>query len=304
MRIANVTGRAHLVLGTPPPAADPDASFVDGVHDHGLVGVDIAEASAGRFSPDPMGVLDRWGEVLAWARGRDLGPGGPIDPLTLGAPSPRPRQVFAVASNYRDRPAVVDTPADLPVTFTKFPGSVVGPHADLPLPTHTVDWEVELVVVIGGTVRAVTASRAWDTVAGLTVGQDFSERTLQLGGAAKQFSLGKSFPHFGPTGPVLVTPDEFADRDDLPLWCAVNAETVQNARTSQMIFSVPELIARLSAICTLFPGDLIFTGTPGGLGMLHTPPRYLRVGDEVLSHIAGIGTMRNRCVPPTATGTH
>jgi 2-keto-4-pentenoate hydratase/2-oxohepta-3-ene-1,7-dioic acid hydratase in catechol pathway len=278
MRIANVAGRAHLV-------AD----------DHV---VDIATVSGGRFPSDPMDLFARWDEVSMWAQQVNFGDGRVLDPLTLGAPTPRPRQVFAVASNYRDRPIILDAPADLPVTFTKFPGSVVGPHADVPLPTDTVDWEVELVIVVGRTVRAVTAAEAWRVVAGVTVGQDYSERTLQLGGTIKQLSLGKSFPNFGPTGPVLVTPDELADKDDLHLQCNVNGEVMQDARTSQMIFSVPEIISRLSMVCTLLPGDLIFTGTPGGLGMTMQPPRYLSVGDEVCSRITGIGEMRNLCTAP------
>jgi 2-keto-4-pentenoate hydratase/2-oxohepta-3-ene-1,7-dioic acid hydratase in catechol pathway len=276
MRLANVAGRAHLVAGDR--------------------GVDIASVSDGRFPSDPMELFDRWAQLLAWAQCVDVAAGGVLDPCLLQAPSPRPRQVFAVASNYRDRPVVVEAPADLPLTFTKFPASVVGPHADVPLPTDTVDWEVELVVVMARTVHAVAPAQAWSAVAGVTVGQDFSERTLQLAGPAKQFSLGKSFPCFGPTGPVLVTPDELADRDDLHLECRVNDEIVQDARTSQMIFSVPELISRLSTVCTLLPGDLIFTGTPGGLGMTMRPPRYLQVGDEVRSRITGIGEMRNHCV--------
>ncbi len=278
MRMANLAGRAHLVAG--------DRS------------VDVARASGGRFPADPMAVLDRWAEVVAWSRDVDVAAGAPWDPAELGAPSPRPRQVFAVASNYRDRPLVLPTPADLPVTFTKFPACVVGPYADVPLPTDTVDWEVELVVVIGRAAHRVPAAAAWDVVAGVTAGQDFSERTLQLGGPAKQFSLGKSFPAFGPTGPVLVTPDELPDRDDLGLSCRVNGETVQDARTRQLIFPVAELVARLSVVCALLPGDLIFTGTPGGMGMTMTPPRYLRVGDEVVSHIEGIGGLRNRCTAP------
>jgi 2-keto-4-pentenoate hydratase/2-oxohepta-3-ene-1,7-dioic acid hydratase in catechol pathway len=159
-------------------------------------------------------------------------------------------------------------------------------------------------VVLGREVAGVPAAQAWVTVAGVTVGQDFSERTLQLGGAAKQFSLGKSYPHFGPTGPVLVTPDELADRDDLRLRCLVNGEPVQDARTTSMIFPVPELISRLSRICRLYPGDLIFTGTPGGMGMTMTPPRYLRPGDEVLSRIKGIGEIRALCTAtPSAAGS-
>jgi 2-keto-4-pentenoate hydratase/2-oxohepta-3-ene-1,7-dioic acid hydratase in catechol pathway len=279
MRLANVAGRAHLVAGGR--------------------SVDIATASGGRFPADPMAVLDRWDEVAAWSGQVDASAGGPLRPTELGAPSPRPRQVFAVASNYRDRPAVLPTPADLPVTFTKFPASVVGPYADVPLPTDTVDWEVELIVVIGRLAHAVAAERAWDVVAGVTVGQDYSERTLQLGGAAKQFSLGKSFPGFGPTGPVLVSPDELADRDDLRLRCRVNDELVQDARTSQLIFPVPDLVSRLSAVCVLLPGDLVFTGTPDGMGMTRIPPRYLSVGDVVHSDIEGIGELRNRCVAPS-----
>lgn len=278
MRMANLAGRAQL-------ATD------------GYV-TDIATASEGRFPADPMEVLARWDEVLAWARRVDSADRQVLDPLTLEAPSPRPRQVFAVASNYRDRPVILETPTDLPIIFTKFPGSVVGPYADIPLPTDTVDWEIELVVVVGRSARAVSADEAWSVVAGVTIGQDFSERALQLGGPVKQFSLGKSFPNFGPIGPVLVTPDELVDMDDLHLLCSVNGEVVQDARTSQMIFSVPELVSRLSMVCTLFPGDLIFTGTPAGLGMMMQPPRYLNVGDEVRSHITGIGELRNRCVAP------
>ena len=118
--------------------------------------------------------------------------------------------------------------------------------------------------MVARTVRTVAAPEAWRVVAGVTVGQDYSERTLQLAGPTKQFSLGKSFPNFGPTGPVLVTPEELADKDDLHLRCSVNGRVVQDARTSQMIFPVSDLISRLSMVCTLLPGDLIFTGTPGG----------------------------------------
>jgi 2-keto-4-pentenoate hydratase/2-oxohepta-3-ene-1,7-dioic acid hydratase in catechol pathway len=276
--MANLAGRAQLVTD-----------------DHVI---DIAAASEGRLPADPMEVLARWDEVVAWAEQADSADRQVLDQLKLEAPSPRPRQVFAVASNYRDRPVILETPTDLPIIFTKFPGSVVGPYADVPLPTDSVDWEVELVVVVGRNARAVPVEKAWSAVAGVTIGQDFSERRLQLGGPVKQFSLGKSFPNFGPTGPVLVTPDEFVDMDDLHLLCSVNGEVVQDAKTSQMIFPVPELVSRLSMVCTLFPGDLIFTGTPAGLGMMMQPPRYLKVGDEVRSHITGIGELRNRCVTP------
>lgn len=282
MRLANVGGRAHLVDGDR--------------------GVDVATASEGQFGPDPMALFDRWDELVDWAATADPSDGEVIDFGRCGAPVPRPRQVFAVASNYRGRQTVVESSPELPVVFTKFPSSIVGPHTDLPLPTGTVDWEVELVVILGRPAREVPAARAWDAVAGVTVGQDFSERTLQLGGPAKQFSLGKSYPGFGPTGPVLVTPEELPDRDDLWLECLVNGETVQDDRTASMIFPVPELVARLSRICELYPGDLIFSGTPGGMGMTRTPPRYLSVGDEVRSRIEGIGEIRSICTTTTTAG--
>jgi 2-keto-4-pentenoate hydratase/2-oxohepta-3-ene-1,7-dioic acid hydratase in catechol pathway len=140
----------------------------------------------------------------------------------------------------------------------------------------------------------VAAADAWDHVAGLTVGQDLSARDVQMLGSPPQFSLGKSFPGFGPIGPWLVTPDELRDPDDLGIGCAVNGEQMQSDRTSAMLFSVPETVARLSAICPLLPGDLIFTGTPAGVGNRMDPPRYLKPGDELVSTIEGIGTLTTR----------
>jgi len=150
------------------------------------------------------------------------------------------------------------------------------------------------VAVIGRAAYRVDAARAWDHVAGLTVGQDISARDVQMTGSPPQFSLGKSLPGFGPTGPWLVTPDALADPDDLAIACAVNDEQVQGDRTSSMLFSVGEVIARLSAICPLLPGDLIFTGTPAGVGNRMDPPRYLRPGDELVSTIEGIGSITTR----------
>jgi 2-keto-4-pentenoate hydratase/2-oxohepta-3-ene-1,7-dioic acid hydratase in catechol pathway len=140
----------------------------------------------------------------------------------------------------------------------------------------------------------VTTERAWEHVAGVTVGQDISARDVQMQGSPPQFSLGKSFPGFGPTGPWLVTPDALPDRDDLAIACSVNGERMQADRTSSMIFSVPETVARLSAICPLLPGDLIFTGTPAGVGNRMDPPRYLQPGDELVSTIEGIGSITTR----------
>jgi len=161
----------------------------------------------------------------------------------------------------------------------------------------TVDWEVELVAVVGATADRVAEGEAWAHVAGLTVGQDLSERTIQFA-AGSQFSLGKSYRGFGPMGPWLVTPDELADRDDLALRCSIDGQVVQDARTSDLIHSVPKLIAELSAVLPLWPGDVIFTGTPAGVGVSAKPPRFLQAGEVVESWIEGIGTIRNRMVAP------
>jgi 2-keto-4-pentenoate hydratase/2-oxohepta-3-ene-1,7-dioic acid hydratase in catechol pathway len=183
-----------------------------------------------------------------------------------------------------------------PMVFTKFLSSFTGPAGNIVLPPGNVDWEVELVAVIGRTGANVSEDRAWSHVAGLTIGQDLSERASQMSGPAPQFSLAKSFPGFTPMGPAVVTVDELADPDDLAIECSINGEIVQSARTSQMIFSVPELVARLSRVVTLLPGDLLFTGTPPGVGMGRRPQRFLEAGDVVESRIEGLGRMRHEFV--------
>jgi 2-keto-4-pentenoate hydratase/2-oxohepta-3-ene-1,7-dioic acid hydratase in catechol pathway len=254
--------------------------------------VDVERASDGRFGADPQAIYARWDEFRAWESSY---PPEPFDAADLGAPAPRPRQVFAVGLNYamHAQEARLELPP-APLTFTKFPSCITGPGADVVVATDRVDWEVELVAVIGREAYRVDEPDAWDHVAGLTVGQDLSARDVQMVGTPPQFSLGKSFPGFGPTGPWLVTPDELAERDDLAIGCAVNGEPVQGDRTSSMLFSVAETIAYLSSICALLPGDLIFTGTPAGVGNRMDPPRYLKPGDELVSTIEGLGSITTR----------
>lgn len=279
MRIANVRGRLTLLTQAGP--------------------VDVATASDGRFGPDPQEAYGSFDDLRAWAAAQSPPAGGPSpatpDPATLGAPAPAPRQVFAIGLNYRDHAAEGGSalPAD-PVVFTKFPSSLAGPDVDVALPPGDVDWEAELVAVISRVTRDVSVDRAWEHVAGLTVGQDLSERQLQLRGPYPQFALGKSHPGFSPVGPVLVTPDELADPDNLELGCAVNGEQMQKARTAEMIFTVPQLVCYLSSVVTLYPGDVIFTGTPAGVGAARAPQRFLRPGDELRSWVEGIGEIRQR----------
>jgi 2,4-didehydro-3-deoxy-L-rhamnonate hydrolase len=179
------------------------------------------------------------------------------------------------------------------LVFTKFPTCLTGPFDPIPIPVRTVDWEVELVVVIGVRAEHARPADAWRHVAGLTVGQDISDRALQFEGQAPQFSMGKSYPGFGPLGPSVVTPDEVADPDNLELGCALDGEIMQHARTGDLIFGIAELIERLSAVCPLLPGDLIFTGTPSGVGAFRKPPVFLRPGQQLTSWIEGIGELRN-----------
>ena len=232
-------------------------------------------------------VFDRWDEVLDVAADVAGAATTTVATTRLGPPSPRPRQVFAIGLNYAAHAAESGQPVpEHPTTFTKFPTCITGPHAVVGLPSGSVDYEIELVAVIGRRAEHANAATAWSHVAGLMVGQDLSERAVQLRPPVPQFSLGKSFPGFGPTGPWLVTPDEFDDPDDLALTCRLNAEVVQSSRTSDLIFSVGEIIERISAITPMLPGDLVFTGTPSGVGMGRTPPRYLAPGDVIESTIA------------------
>ena len=274
MRLADHDGRATLL--------------VDGG------GVDVATASGGRFGPDIQAVYDEWAAFVAFAD-EVLG-GAPevvaVDERRFGNPVPRPRQVFAIGLNYRAHAAEsgVEVPG-IPATFTKFPACLTGPGAEVTLPTDNVDWEVELVVVIGERADRVAEADGWAHVAGVTIGQDLSERVVQRA-AGGQFCLGKSYRGFGPMGPVLVTPDELDDPDDLALGCAVDGEVVQQSRTGDMVFSVRRLVAELSAVVPLLPGDVMFTGTPEGVGARRSPPRFLRAGQVLESWVEGVGRLR------------
>jgi 2,4-diketo-3-deoxy-L-fuconate hydrolase len=274
VKIANIDDRAVLVV---------DDTVVD-----------VANASDGRFGPDPMDLYEQWDEFIEWAGGVGAG-SEPLDEAALCSPVPRPRQVFAIGLNYRSHAEESGMAVpDVPATFTKFPASLSGPFDEIEIVGDTVDWEVELVAVIGRRADRVTEAEGWNHVAGVTVGQDVSDRMLQFA-AGSQFSLGKSRRGFGPMGPWVVTTDELDDRDDLALGCAIDGETVQDARTSDLIFDVPRLVAELSAVLPLLPGDVIFTGTPAGVGIARTPARFLAPGQELTSWIEGIGTIRNRC---------
>jgi len=255
--------------------------------------IDVEQASGGRFGADPQAVYERWNEFAAWGATVRAN-GEPYDKALLGAPSPAPRQVFGIGLNYRDHAeeSGFGVP-DYPSVFTKFPSCIAGPYTNVALPPggHS-DWEVELVAVIRAEAWHVGEDAGWSYVAGLCVGQDLSERVTQMASKPPQFSMGKSFPGFGPTGPWLVTPDEFEDPDDLELGCSIDGLQVQKSRTSNLIISVPQLVAKLSSSVRLLPGDLIFTGTPAGVGQGRNPQRWLAPGEELVSYVEGIGELR------------
>jgi 2,4-didehydro-3-deoxy-L-rhamnonate hydrolase len=276
VRIANVDGRLKLLVAG--------------------AAVDVEAASRGRFGPDPQSAYECFAELQAWAATISQ-PAEDFSPEAAGPPAPAPRQVFAIGLNYLDHAAESghEAPA-APVVFTKYVSSFSGPVTEVILPGGSVDWEVEVVAVVRKTARAVPAEQGWEYVAGLTVGQDLSERVLQRSGPVPQFALAKSLPGFSPTGPALITPDELDRPGDLGLGCDINGAEMQRGRTSDMIFSVPDLVSYLSGIVTLLPGDVIFTGTPPGVGMGRTPPQYLREGDHLHSWVEGLGDLNQRFV--------
>lgn len=222
-------------------------------------------------------------------------------PLAAGdavrlSPLSDPRKIVAIGLNYREHAdeATMDRPAE-PVIFAKFPSSIIGPgdhivwRADL---TSAVDYEAELAVIIGKPARRVSVERALDHVFGYSCLNDVSARDLQFGDGG-QWVRAKSIDSFCPIGPWIVTADEIDDPQALPIRCVVAGEVLQDGSTADMIFSVAELISRLSHSFTLEPGDVIATGTPSGVGWFRTPRRMLRAGDEVVVEIGGIGTLSN-----------
>lgn len=275
MRIANLAGRLVLL--------STDGSAID-----------VAKASAGQYDSDPQNIYNDWSEFRTWASTAQHGQGQEFDPAELGPLTPSPRQILAIGMNYRDHAEEIGAPTpEVPSVFTKFATSLTGPHADITLPPGNNDWEVEVVVIIGRSTKCIEEDEAWNHVAGLTIGQDISERITQTQGPQPQFSLGKSFPGFGPIGPWLVTVDEFDNPDDLGLRCSVNGKVMQDGRTSDMVFSIPRLLADLSRIIELQPGDVIFTGTPAGVGAARNPQIFLQSGDELVSWVEGIGEMHH-----------
>jgi 2-keto-4-pentenoate hydratase/2-oxohepta-3-ene-1,7-dioic acid hydratase in catechol pathway len=225
-----------------------------------------------------------------------------VPPGRIGPCVPRPVNFVCIGLNYADHAAEahLEVPEHL-VVFTKFASCLTGPDVAVALSGDRVDWEAELVVVIGRGGRDIAAADAWDHVAGLAVGQDLSDRTVQSYGRPAQFSMGKSFAGFGPVGPAVTTLDALggAAADALAIRCEVTdpdgtVRVLQDGTSADMLFGVPEIIHRLTAVVELRPGDVVFTGTPAGVGLGREPQEFLRAGQVLTTTIEGLGSIRQR----------
>jgi 2-keto-4-pentenoate hydratase/2-oxohepta-3-ene-1,7-dioic acid hydratase in catechol pathway len=215
----------------------------------------------------------------------------------LRAPVPRPSKIICIGLNYRDHAEESNLPIpDVPTVFAKFATSVIG-HLDpivLPKASSKPDYEAEFAVVIGRGGRHIKEENWRDHVFGYTILNDVSARDFQM--ATSQWMIGKTFDTFAPIGPAIVTADEIEDPHNLNISLTLNGETMQSSNTRNLIFGVPRLIAYLSSVFTLEPGDIISTGTPAGVGFARKPPRYLAPGDEVRAHVQCIGDLANPVV--------
>ena len=283
---------------------DPSESWVGVARPDGTV-IDLATAgdAAGIEIPSQTrALLEQW----EWQRKTDLAIEhaaetgvGVVDAASVSraAPVTDPSKVVCVGLNYRDHAEEGDNPIpETPVLFSKFPTCVNGPDQAItwdPNLTQKVDYEAELVVVIGKEARNVDSADAHGYVAGYTVGNDVSARDLQHGDG--QWVRGKSLDTFAPIGPEIATPEEIDDVHDLEIWTEVNGERLQDSTTANLIFGIDELVSFCSQAFTLNPGDLLFTGTPPGVGVYREPPVLLEDGDTVTVGIDGLGKLTNHC---------
>lgn len=279
-------------------------SFRDGPHAAaGLVVGDLVREVGGTMAE----LLESWPTSLA----RLSANGGVGEPdrrhrladLELLPPVPAPSKVIGIGMNYRDHCLEVgQVPPSQPLVFAKFPSSLAATGAPLSWPaalTDQVDWEVELAIVIGKRAYGVRAQDARHHIAGFTVANDVSARDLQFSDG--QFTRGKSLDGFCPIGPTLVTTEEVPYGDGLDLWLEVNGERLQTSNTRQLVFGVDELVSYLSRNFTLLPGDIVLSGTPGGVGTFRKPPRYLKAGDHMVASVVGLGRLETPVLGPVAT---
>lgn len=265
--------------------------------------VDVENASSGAISSAPASMFAAWPDLLSLSArlsAGQLSDSTVLDPSALDRPVPVPLQAFGIGVNYLDHAGESEMALpQSPLVFPKFSSSIVGPNEAVEVRSETLDWEAELVVVIGVGCFDVAEADALSVIAGYTIGQDLSDRVVQFeGGANPQFGLGKSGPGFGPIGPWVVSADEIGIEPRLDISCTVDGIEKQSSNTEHLIFGVAALVSYLSSRVRLHPGDLVFTGTPAGVGWSRSPRETLRVGTRIDTTIKGIGTLTTRFVAP------
>lgn len=280
-----------LERGHGPEAGVIAGETVIGLRDAGFA--DVLAVIAGG-----AGALDR---VTRWAQTAPAGETLDLASVKLHAPIPRPPKIICIGLNYRDHAAESGLPIpDVPTVFAKFPTAVTGPQHPIVLPRNSTkpDYEAELAFVIGRRGRHIPEEKWREHVFGYTCFNDVSARDFQT--ATSQWMMGKTFDTFAPFGPAIVTADEIEDPHNLEISLDLNGETMQRSNTREMIFRIPRLIAHLSSVFTLEPGDVIATGTPPGVGFARKPPRWLRHDDVVTVRISGVGVLTNPVVAEPA----
>jgi 2-keto-4-pentenoate hydratase/2-oxohepta-3-ene-1,7-dioic acid hydratase in catechol pathway len=238
---------------------------------------------------------DQWAANLGPAESMPVGLNAP----RFNAPIKGMEKVVCIGTNYADHAREMGgEPPEIPVVFNKFPSTINGPGQEISLPSisQKVDFEAELVVVIGKQGKNISRASALDHVFGYCCGNDISARDWQKGRPGGQWLLGKTFDTFAPIGPMIVTRDEVADPHQLAIQLRLNGETMQSSNTNQLIFPIDFLISHISKFATLKPGDLIFTGTPAGVGAGRSPALFLKPGDELEVEIEGLGILKNSVV--------
>ena len=257
---------------------------------------DVARLSEGAISSDSVEALKFQTELSdLYETLSEENASGNLSEVELGNPVPKSPNCYAVGLNYRKHAeeSGMDIP-EVPMIFTKHTSCFVGPKANVEMRSDYVDWEVELVAVIGKEGKNISKENALDHVAGLCVGQDISDRPAQFATTPAMFNLGKSFDTYGPMGPALVSLDLLENCESLDIECKLNGETVQKSNTSDLIFNISSIISYLSEIVSLNVGDTIWTGTPSGVGI--ASGKFLKDGDVLTSSIEGLGSMENKCV--------
>ncbi len=257
---------------------------------------DVASLSDGAISSDSVEALKFQTELSElYETLSEKNATGNLSEVELGNPVPKSPNCYAVGLNYRKHAeeSGMDIP-EVPMIFTKHTSCFVGPKANVEMRSDYVDWEVELVAVIGKEGKNIPKENALEHVAGLCVGQDISDRPAQFATTPAMFNLGKSFDTYGPMGPALVSLDLLENCESLDIECKLNGETVQKSNTSDLIFNISSIISYLSEIVSLNVGDTIWTGTPSGVGI--ASGKFLKDGDILTSSIEGLGSMENKCV--------